>query len=410
MRALAAMTFFGCCSYAMLLPVAPLWAVHGGASEAGAGLVNGVLLLFTVITQLMVPSALQRFGWRPVLTVGMLLLGLPSLAYLLNDALGPVLVVSALRGVGFGIVTVTGSAAVAQIVPEERRGEGIGAYGLAIALPGIVLLPLGPWIAERSGFWVAFLISALPVLGVPPALRLARVIHGKAADALHQMNEGLGAEVLEATGTAYVRLARPMVLLLAVTLCGGAVNTFTPQMVTGAVLTTFGLFVMGVVTAVTRWRVGAIADRYGVEPFLWPLVVLTGLGMTLAAWAVHGSHTVAWEFLLAMVVVGLGYGTLQNLTLVMAFKVVSSGRRNLASALWNVGFDAGTGFGSVIVGAVAGRWSFAIALCVAAVLSVATVPVALAGGRGNARSGGRGNARSTVGQAEHDTSMKRRWR
>src|SRR5690625_2245366 len=91
MPLLVAMTLLGFSGYAALLPVAPLWAVHGGAGSMGAGLVNGVLMLFTVLTQLVVPASLRRFGWAPVLAAGMLLLGLPAAAFALSDDLISVL-------------------------------------------------------------------------------------------------------------------------------------------------------------------------------------------------------------------------------------------------------------------------------------------------------------------------------
>ncbi len=377
MRALAAMSFAGFSGYAVLLPVAPLWAVHGGANAAGSGLVNGLLLTFTVLTQLLVPPALRRFGWGPVLVAGMVLLGLPAMAYMTSDALGPVLALSAVRGIGFGIITVTGSAAVAQLVGPARLGQAIGAYGLAIALPNLVLLPLGPWIAEHVGFWVTFLISGAPLLGVPAVLRLARVIRGGMSSPLGG-DAGRAAGETESQRTAYVRLARPMVLLLAVTLSGGAVITFAPQMVSAAAVTTLGLFVMGFVAAITRWRAGTLADRRGAEPYIWPLILLTAAGMALTAGAVvDRSHTTLWLFLLAMVVVGVCYGALQNFTLVMAFNAVSRPHHNLASAVWNVGFDAGTGLGSVVVGVMALHSSFTVALLVVAGLSLLTLPIAL---------------------------------
>ena len=176
MTSLVLMTFTGFSGFAMLLTVAPLWAVEGGASTAGSGLVNGVLLLFTVLTQLLVPRALRRFGWGPVLTVGLVLLGVPGVLLSLSDGLGTILALSAVRGVGFGVLTVTGSAAVAALVSAERRGEAIGTYGLAIAVPNLVILPAGPWIAESLGYEVAFVLSALPLAGIPAALRLASTL------------------------------------------------------------------------------------------------------------------------------------------------------------------------------------------------------------------------------------------
>lgn len=170
--ALLVMTAAGFSGYAALLSVAPLWAVHGGAGSAGAGAVNGVLLGFTVLTQPFVPRALRRAGWGPMMVLGLLLLGIPSLLHPLTDALGLTLAFSAVRGLGFGILTVTGSAAVAELVPAPQRGAAIGAYGLAIAVPQLVLLPLGPWMATEVGFWAVFAAGALPLMGCAPALAL----------------------------------------------------------------------------------------------------------------------------------------------------------------------------------------------------------------------------------------------
>src|SRR5690554_608758 len=272
------MTVLGFSGYAALLPVAPLWAVQGGAGSVGAGLVNGVLMLFTVLTQLVVPTALRRLGWAPVLVAGMLLLGLPSAALGLSDGLAAVLVISAVRGLGFGVVTVTGSALVAELVEPRHRGAAIGAYGLAIAGPQVFLLSAGPWIVEQLGYGPVFALGALPALGAVPAVVLARRLE----------------HVPESQERApYLRLLRPMALLLAVTLAGGALITFMAQMSSSAALSTLALLLLTVAAAVARWRVGALADRFGPRPFLWPLVLLTGAGMAVVAWAVRDPQATA---------------------------------------------------------------------------------------------------------------------
>jgi predicted MFS family arabinose efflux permease len=80
--------------------------------------------------------------------------------------------------------------------------------------------------------------------------------------------------------------------------------------------------------------------------------------------------------LLAVGAVGLGYGALQNLTLVVAFQAVSRDRVNRASAAWNMGFDAGTGLGALLTGYLAAGVSFPAAFVVlAAICAVATVAV-----------------------------------
>ena len=376
MAALMVMTCAGFSGYAVLFTVAPLWAVEGGATTAGSGLVNGVLLLFTVLTQLLVPRALRRFGWGPVLAVGLVFLGAPGVLLSLSDGLGVVLGLSAVRGIGFGVLTVTTSAAVAALVDAKRRGEAIGAYGLAVALPNLVLLPAGPWIAESVGYWVAFSLSALPLVGIPAALRLSSALRPSALDLPTGVAATTDPQDLESA--AYRRLLRPMLLLLAVTLAGGAVITFTPQMVDSPSVAAGGLLLMGLTAALSRWRVGIFADRYGPRRFLLPLVPLTGVAMALVSWSVASSDGVrVGSFLVAMVLIGLCYGGLQNLTLLISFTAVSRRHHNLASAVWNVGFDAGTALGSVAVGVIAELTSFSTAFLVAGAIAVATIPLVL---------------------------------
>jgi predicted MFS family arabinose efflux permease len=100
--------------------------------------------------------------------------------------------------------------------------------------------------------------------------------------------------------------------------------------------------------------------------------------MALLSWSVADSDRArAGSFLAAMVLVGLCYGALQNLTLLVSFSAVSRRHHNLASAVWNVGFDAGTALGSVAVGAIAQLTSFAAAFLVAGAMAVATLPLAV---------------------------------
>lgn len=374
-RPLLVMTFTGFTGYAVLLPVVPLWAVAGGANSGEAGLVNGVMLLLTVLTQLFVPMLLRRWGWATVMATGLGLLGLPAVLHAVTDALVPTLLLSAVRGMGFGVLTVVGASAVAALVDPVRRGEAIGAYGLAVALPNVLLLPLGPWVAENVSYLLVFLVAAVPLLGIPASIQMASALQIHAPDLLHGgADEGSpgGASLRD-----YRPLLPPMLLLLSVTLAGGAVITFAPQMVSSGWLTTAGLFVMGLVAAASRWRVGRLADRHGAERFLWPLVLLTIAGTGLTAWAVAAEDTRAVAFLVAMLLLGTAYGGLQNLTLVVSFAAVSRRLHNAASAVWNIGFDLGTAAGSIAVGAIATGTSFSTALAVAALVSVMVLPLAL---------------------------------
>lgn len=388
MPALLVLTAAGFAGYAALLPIAPLWAVRGGSDEAGAGLVNGILLLATILTQPFVPWLLRTFGTSRVIAIGLVFMGAPSLMHLFSDRLDWILLLSVLRGLGFGVLTVTGSTAVAHLVPPARHGAAIGAYGAAIAVPQVLLLPAGPWLVDAVGYWIVFALGAISILGVAAAPRLAKALREQeveqllvgddtSVDSRESAASPMASDDLPRRPLAF-RLARPTMLLVGVTLAGGALITFAPQMSSSPLATAGGLVLLTVTAAISRWRIGTLADRHGMAPFLLPLVLLTVIGLALTALAVQNpGDTQVFLFLAAMGLVGIAYGGLQNLTLLLALAVARRHEYGAASAVWNVGFDAGMGLGSVLVGAIAAGYSFSLALVVAAVISLATLPLAI---------------------------------
>lgn len=368
MPALIGMVVAGFAGYSLMLPVAPLWAVRGGADEAGAGLVTGVFMLSTVLTQLSVPAALRRFGWKPALVAGLLLLGVPSLAHLFSDDLLLILLLAAVRGAGFAVLTVCGSGAVAELVEPARRGRAIGAFGLGIAGPQVLLLPAAPWIAEHLGFWLVFLLATAPVLGILAAIRL-----GQRIDRLPPHPDPAGEA--DKRVRRYLGLVPTMLLLLGVTLAGGALITFVPQFGISALITTIGLLLLTGLAALTRWGIGYLSDHMGARRLMWPFVLVTIAGLTATAWAAAGTGREGL-LLTGMALVGIAYGGLQNLTLGAAFAAVPRRDQVVASAVWNIGFDAGTGLGAVVVGLLASAFSFPPALLAAAALALLTFPLA----------------------------------
>ncbi len=323
--------------------------MHGGAGAAGAGLVNGVLLATTVVAQLGVPWTLRRIGHGRTMALGLVLLALGAVLQVGSDSLGWILGCSMVRGAGFGILTVTGSAVVGHLAPPALRGRMVGVYGLAVALPNLVLLPAGVPAVDLVGFVPVLLVAALPVLGIPAALALGRLV--RTAPAPEAATAEMGDRGLLSA------VVPPTAVLLAATLAGGALITFLPQ-VTSSAVAGLALLLMGTAAAGSRFGAGHLADtgRAGGQPWLAPLLLVTAAGTTACAWGTREAST-GW-LLAGALLAGTGYGALQNLTLVSAFHRAGPGRVDETSTLWNVGFDGGTALGAVTVGVVASAWSF----------------------------------------------------
>jgi predicted MFS family arabinose efflux permease len=275
------------------------------------------------------------------------------------------------RGAGFAVLTVLGATLTAQVAPPARRGEAIGLYGLAIAVPNLVAVPAGAaLVLDGHGAWVAWLAAA-PVLGVPLVRRLVR-----AAPPSPPPDRG--------TGRGAVRAAVvPSVVLFVTTVAGGGVVTFLPIERPDGALATVALLVMGVTAAGSRWRAGLLADRIG-NRLLLPAAVLiaaAGLVVLAAGLSLGGAAVAAAVVVAGAAVFGAGFGAAQNLTLLATFARAGERRATTASAFWNAAFDAGTGAGAFALGPLIGGiglpWTFGL---VAAALAV-VLPVARAAAR-----------------------------
>ncbi len=361
-------------SFFLTLSALPLYSVAVGTAPAAAGLVTTVMLIATVATQALVPSLVNRFGLLPVLALGLVMLGAPAPLYLLGHQFWWVLTVSGLRGIGFAVITVLLPLTASRMVVPGRRGEAIGVYGLAIAVPNLVGVPVGVALTSAGHFgWVA-IAAASPLLALPLLPSIGRSL---------RPSETAGSGAVTSSSASALRSIAPVVLvLLVVTLSGGGVLTFLPVARPSGALATAALLAFGSTGALGRWRAGVLSDRIGARLLLPLSVVLAAFGLgTAAVGLAAGSGSGGVALVLGgAAVLGLGYGSVQNITLVVAFERAGAEHETTASAAWNAAFDAGTAIGALLVGVVAAAgpgfpWTFGGC----ALLITLTVPLAVIG-------------------------------
>lgn len=358
-------------SFFVTLSSLPLYAVAIGASAGAAGLVTTVMLVSTVGTQTVVPAVVQRWGLVRVLAAGLLLLGAPGALYLLSEQFWWVLVISVLRGFGFAVITVLMPLVAGRLVPAARRGEAIGVYGLAIAVPNLVAVPLGVALASAGHFRLVAVLSLAPLLALP----LLRALTGSMLPA-----DAAAAHGAPDTRLALRALTGTVVLLLVVTLAGGGVLTFLPVERPDGVLATAGLLTFGATGALARWRAGALSDRIGTRLLLPLAVLLAAAGMAVLAGGLGLQSSAV--VLVGAAVLGIGYGSVQNVSLLVAFDRAGPANQTTASAAWNAAFDAGTAVGALVVGLVAtgsalGRPGFPWTFAGCGALILLTLPLAV---------------------------------
>ena len=354
---LAFITFAALFGFQLLLSVVPLYADEAGGGSWGAGFATAAFMLSTVFAQVQMPRILDRFGYRLVLAVGLLFLGLPAFVYTAAQTLVAILAVTLLRGVGFGVTTVVFAALMVELAPPGRRGEALGLLGIAIALPAIFCTALGLWLAERLGYGTVFLLGAIaPLLGIAAIFGLRSVsMPGRGGT---ERTTGFFA------GLGRGPLLRVFLIFAATTTATGMIVTFLPLAVasgTGVSSATGALLVVGIASAAGRWWAGRIGDRRDPRFLLPPGLVAAALGMV--ALPSGGALLVGGAALF-----GIGFGLLQNVTLVLMMRRVSESEYGLGSTLWNVAFDAGTGLGAFLFGFVIAAFGYSWAFYLCAVL------------------------------------------
>lgn len=322
-----------------MLSALPVWAVQNGIDPGLAGTVMSVLLIVTVMTQLVSPPLMRRFTIRTLMVWGVALLGAPAILYPWAVTLPALYAVSALRGVGFGFLTVTAALAIQQAAPPGRQGEAIGFYGLAGAIPVTVGAAVGAGLTLSGHFIFVAIIASAPVLGILAA-------------------SGVKAEVVPAAEVDGVPIAQalrrfllPLGMLFVATAAGGAVVTLVPLQIPDSLQATVILIGFGSVAAVFRWQVGLYTDTHGHRWVAQILVAVGALGMGLTG---VGFATASLGFLLPGVAcAGIAYGALQSVSLDVTFQSVPRSQAPIASAAWNAFFDAGTAAGTAIFAALA---------------------------------------------------------
>ena len=354
-------------SFYLLLSVTPLYSARAGAGSAGAGLVTGVLLLGTVAAELTASALMKRYRYRTLLVAGAVLMGLPALALLPGGALVIVAAVSAVRGFGFGLSTVVLATLTTMLLPPERRGEGLGLDGVVDSLPGVVALPSGVWLAGHYGFAVVILMTAATAL-VP--LAAFRWLPGTADP--RQVTETADVEQPPGllTGLRRHGQLRPALIFVTTTVAAGVVVAFLP-LAAGAsgTIAAAGLLAQALTAAAGRWWAGRRGDRHGHAALLVPGLVIASAGMIAMIWLASPAAVIA-----GMSLFGIGFGIVQNATLMLMIDRMPASGLGTTSALWNLAYDAGYGAGPALFGLFAGRTGYPAAFALTGLLMLAALP------------------------------------
>jgi MFS family permease len=364
-------------SFYLLLSVVPAYAASVGGGQTGAGFATGALMASTVAAELLTPRLIARFGYRTTRAGGLLLLGAPALALPAATNMATITAVCLVRGVGLAIIMVVGHALMAELVPRERRGEGLGLAGIVLGVPAIVALPLGVGLVGHFGYTVVFVAgaaAALAGLAAAPGLpRFPGDHHRQGDHGKHGQHDqhGEGGRARPAAPLGVVAglrtpaLLRPALAFATSAMTAGVVVTFLPVTAAASAggVAALALLVQASTSTLTRWWAGRHGDRHGAGRLLGPGLVVAATGMLALVVATGPVAVIA-----AMALFGTGFGVAQSASLSVMFAEVPAAGYGTASALWNLAYDAGLGIGGAGFGLLAARTGYQAGFALTAAL------------------------------------------
>jgi len=357
----------------------PLAAVDAGASTSTAGFTVGSFMAATVLAQLGTPMLLSRFDFRPIMIAGCGFLGLPCLALLVTaGSVTSMTIVSAARGVGFGLLTVSSSALLPHLVPHTDRGRFLGVQGACIGAVQAISLPLGLHLYQVGGVALVAVVACASNVGVSLALlRVPSVI------ARESSLDEAGSLPPDEAGSLPPAITMSRLTLACVCIASagstyGAVVALLPLPDSPqSTRASFMLAVVPIATILGRLVGGRTPPSSSTRTLsIAALCCAAGLG----ALPIVGISTGVLQLIaaaLSAAVFGLGLGLIMNISIVVAFASVPDSRLGVASAAWNFSFDAGIGSGSAIAGIAVDTTSFSNTYIAFALLagSTAAAPI-----------------------------------
>ena len=354
-----------------LLPTAPFHVLDLGGSTFDSGLFLGFLTYASAFSAPLTGAIADRYGRRRILITSSIALAIFSIGYAVIPSYRVMLVLVIIHGVFWSGLLSASAAHMTGLLPESRRAEGIGYWGLSTVAAMAVAPTIGLWIYKRGWLWLCIVGAALNLVMAIIAWNLHDPFDEPKA------REKRRAEPVRARrgGLLEWRVLIVSISLFLYSFGYGGITSFTALYADANGVTPKSIYLtaLAVVILCIRPFAGRLGDRFGYRRVFIPCLVLISLGLALLS--VGGTRV--W-MIASAVVFGAGFGTAYPVYVGYVMQGIHEERRGAAFGAILAAFDTGIGTGSTSMGWLIQHFGFAPAFGIAALLSALALPYFLA--------------------------------
>ncbi|QIC65581.1 MFS transporter [Acinetobacter schindleri] len=342
-----------------ILPIYILKELGGSVTQAGL-----TLTLFMVSAILIRPFSgliIEKLGQRRTLIISATMFCFIAFSYLFISNMTNLYILRLIHGVWFSILTTVCVPVVNQFIPDSRRGEGMGYYAMSMNL-GIVLGPLIglSLIPYLSYTMVTAVLVAMIFIGYIFCF-LIPVQEVKQPDSEAEKTKWGLSDFVERKSLTIALMA------MMISFSYASIMSFIAPFASSIHLMQYaGLFFVVFAISMMSLRpiTGKIYDRKGPQYVIYPAVLTFSLGLLVLSQI----HTLT-GFMLAAVLIGLGFGSAQPCLQTLAIQRAPKHRIGYATSTFYTCYDIGIAIGSLVVGMMITRQSFSFAFIICAALT-----------------------------------------
>lgn len=345
---LSVINFLATIVYFLLMVTIAKYAVSEfNVSTSTAGLASSIFIIGSLVGRLGAGQFIGKLGSKKTLLLGLVLFLVTTLLYFVAYSITLLLIFRLLQGVAVGLVGTATGTIIAQILPGNRRGEGIGYFSLSAILATAVGPYIGLFLLEHFESFNSIFIfnSILAVIVIiifffikfPDTLSQPVKQVTKATESSGMLSKFIEPCALPISFVAlFVGLAYSGVL---------SFMSFYTAEINLAEIGSYFFLIYAAVVIITRPFTGKLLDTRGANVIIYPGLVIFAFGMYL-----FSSATSSMIFIFAAICIGVGYGNFTSVAQAIAVKVTPRERVGLATSTFFILYDIGLGFGPFVLG------------------------------------------------------------
>lgn len=339
---IASANFFIFLTFYLLMVTLTLYTInHFHTSQSLAGLTSSVFVLGAVLVRPIAGKTINRIGQKKMLLLSLLLFLIASILYFQVNSLPLLFINRLIHGIAFGLASTATGTIAAEIIPNERRGEGTGYFAMSMNLAMAIGPFLGLLVTQHFDF--SFVFAMATAFSIAALVATVFVHVPKHKQELVQAKTGLKwSEFFE-------KSALPISLLvgLAGFLYSSVLSFLTSysQEIDLVSAASFFFVMYAVFLLATRPFTGRWFDQYGANIVIYPSIFLFACGLLLVSQAHVGIM-----LLMAGALFGVGFGTFQSSTQAIVVNKAAHHRMGLATSTYFSFLDLGVGVGPFVLG------------------------------------------------------------